>query len=245
MGKKLCLFGLLTISAFMLPSCGDDGPLDSGNGENNSENELHIYAKVENAIEYNDVVEVKLMVFDLSTDRYIEIARGDWKDGGFTIELPKTLDPNYLHSFIRYDGLPSTITHVQPTLTICNKNIKIVNAVDFIGFDKDGKEITRFYPFKADVNGNANEVRFLYADSDATISGYLKTEVAISEFDRDKNADIKYIWEKTMNFSLKWKKGWNTWFFSESYTDAERTVIEQWTTISIDELKWSRRIYEN
>jgi len=217
----------------MIPRC------DNGISPEDNDYELHTSARVENASKYSDVVEVKLIVYDLSTDRYVEVARSNWKDGGFTIILPKALDPNYLHSFIHYDGLPSTITHVSSTLTISNKNVKILNVSDFIGVDKDGNAVTRFYPFKVDKDGNFNVVRFIYVDSDATISGYIKTETAIAEFDDDKNGDIWYVWEKTMNFSLKWKKGWNVWLHSRSYTKTERTIIEQWTTTSESELKWS------
>jgi len=67
-----------------------------------------ITAKVENASKYSNVVEVKLMVYERDTipttqgsvtyfsGHYVELARSDWKNGRFTIELPKKLPANYL-----------------------------------------------------------------------------------------------------------------------------------------------------
>ena len=85
MKKKLCSFGVAVILAFMMSSCGGGESLagkDSAN-ENNNGNELYIDAKVENASEFNNVVEVKFMVYDVSVDRHVELSSSIWKNDGF------------------------------------------------------------------------------------------------------------------------------------------------------------------
>ena len=208
----------------------NDGPLLSEN---------QITVKVENALKYSNVVEVKLMGFDRSSDRNVELARGEWIDGGFAIELPKTLSSNYLYALINNNGLPATIIIYTPsTFAITNKNIKLTN-VEFWGVDKDGNVVTHFYPFKIDEGGNAESAFLTYVDSDVTISGYNVGGVAFTEFDEERNADIWYSWQKTTTYSINWKKGWNIWCRSNfKYDSTERTIKEEWSTIPASGLKW-------
>jgi hypothetical protein len=194
-------------------------------------------AKVENASEYSNVVEVILMGYDRSIDRDIELARGDWKDGGFTIVLPKTLAPNYLHALINNDGVQTTIINTPSTLTISNKNVNVGNA-NFWGLDKEGNLITRFYPFEIDEDGNAKSVVYTYADSDVSIFGYIEGETAITEYDEDKNMDIWYLWKKNTTYSVEWKRGWNVWCFSSFQSASGRTITEKWSTTPGSRLKW-------
>ena len=109
------------------------------------------------------------MGYDRIIDRDIELARGDWKDDGFTIELPKTLDPNYLHALINNNRVYMTIINPPSTVSISNKNVKVGN-VAFWGVDKDGNVVTRFYPIEIDSDGNGQDAYYTYVDSDVTIS---------------------------------------------------------------------------
>ena len=118
-----------------------------------------IEAKVENASKYNNIVAVKLMVFALSINDYIEFASGDWEGDGFTIVLPKTIDPNYLQVSEYNRGLLEPIANSSLTMAISNRNVKAGTAY-FYGVDKDGNFVTSFYPLKIDENGNANEAFF-------------------------------------------------------------------------------------
>ena len=192
-----------------------------------------ITAKVENASGCSNVVEVKLRVNDLhGAGLPIELARGDWKDGGFTIELPKTLDPNYLRALVNYDGL---IIGTPSTMTISNKNVKFALA-NLLGFDKDGNVIANFYPYNAYEDGKI--VFLIYVDSDVTISGYDKGEVIGHCDGGDMYLEVLCIWKKTTTYSIKWEKGWNVWCLSRSESIKKRTITEKWSTIPVSELKW-------
>lgn len=56
--------------------------------ENPKEDGFCLYAKVENAVKYDNVVAVKLMMRDRNGND-IELAHGDWKGNGFTIAPPE------------------------------------------------------------------------------------------------------------------------------------------------------------
>jgi hypothetical protein len=191
-----------------------------------------ITAKIENASKYSDVVEVKLMGYDFG-DGTPELARGDWKDDGFTIELPKTLDPNYLRALVNNDGL---IINTPSTMTISNKNVKFVIA-NFKGFDKDGNVFTNFYPYNP-YNKDGKRISLIYVDSDVTISGYNKTDVIGHCDGGDMYLEVLCIWEKTTTYSIKWEKGWNVWCLSSSESIKKRTMTEKWSTIPVSKLKW-------
>jgi hypothetical protein len=192
-----------------------------------------ITAKVENASEFRNVVAVKFMAYDISVNRHVELARGNWKNGGFTIEPPKTLDPNFLHPLIRRDVLLGGywipgITEIQPTLTISNENVRVDNNY-FVGVDKDGKEVASFGLFMEDKDDT--HANFTYVDSDVTISGY-----KIEEFQIRPNRSERNI----TTYSVSWEKGWNVWCLSRCQSDTGSMFIteDQWSTTPIRGLKW-------
>jgi len=201
-----------------------------------------IYAKVENASRYSNVVEVKLMGFDRSAYRFVEVARGDFKNGDFTIELPKTLAPNHLRALISESSLPSIMINPPRTLTISNKNVKVGN-VSFWGVDKDGNVVTRFFPLEIDKDGNVHDVFYTYVDSDVTISGYIEREGVITFTEHDEarfiGIDIGFIWLRKINmiYSVKWKKGWNVWSFSR-FNNTKGEPTEKWSPTNVIEQKW-------
>ena len=218
------------------------------NSENPDEVETNIVtkieAKVENASKYSNVVAVVLKGYDRSTDKNIELARGDWKDGGFIIVLPKTVYPNYYHALINNDREYMTIIDPPSTVSISNKNVKVFHA-RFFGVDKDDNMVTRFYPLKIDKNGYAQDAFLTYVDSDVTISGYTEREgtFTYTEYDnaRFEMLHIQHIWWKkiTTTYSIKWKKGWNVWFFSRSgNTQTPSTATEKWASTPVSKLKW-------
>ncbi|MCL2436254.1 MAG: hypothetical protein FWD09_09005 [Lentimicrobiaceae bacterium] len=244
MRKNVTCVAILLILAGSFSSCQskneDDagGPLLSGN---------RITAKVANASAYSNVVEVKLVVFiegdpiPVVNGTYtpmlpIELSSGDWVDGGFVIELPETLAPGYLNA-IFYDCIgPFVHGHLQPTITISNKNVKVSSAY-FAGVDKDGNVVATFSPVRLDKDGNnVDEAFFTFVDSDVTISGYAKEEG---------HAHPAYegapSWfEITTNYSVEWEKGWNVWFFSRHHAVSGHTLIttEQWSITPVSGLKW-------
>jgi len=115
---------LLLMTTIVIAGCDSNNEM--------KEDEVLIDAKAINALEYNDIVEVKLTMFDFNTDRDVELCRVNWQDGGFTFELPKTLSQNYLYSLVNNNGLLNTIINTPPTLNINNKKVKI-GSINFLG----------------------------------------------------------------------------------------------------------------
>jgi hypothetical protein len=201
-----------------------------------------IEAKVENASKYSNIVEVKLMYENL--DGYIELARGNWKDGDFTIKFPKTLNPDYLQPLVDKNRLQPTIVDTPSTLIISNKSVKVWNA-QFWGVDEKGSIVTRLFPFEIDKDGNAHLVFYTYTNSEASISGYTEREgiVIDTEFHNEafKGMDVHPIWfnKITATYSLEWKEGWNLWIFSRfRHIPEEHTVTEWWSSDAVSKLRW-------
>jgi len=196
-----------------------------------------IVAKVKNADEFSNVLVVKLMECDFSFfSRSVELARGDWKDGGFTIVLPKTLNLNTMEALIHSNCYPTNTMVVQPTMTISNENAKIKN-VQFVGFEKNDNAVASFTLFKADKM-DIDQAVFTYVDSDVTISGYTKVEgpanpqLGHGDYNR---------FEIITTYSVEWKKGWNVWFYSRyphKIIDNTAVTTEQWTSIPVSSLQW-------
>jgi len=207
-----------------------------------------IYAKVENPSRFSDVVEVKLVIYDNVDGRYIELARGDWKDDGFTIVLPKTLNSNKLYPLINNkdinSGIAPTITNTSSTMTISNRNIKVAN-VDFLAFDKDGNQVTYFFLAEIDEDGNRTPsgiTNFTYVDADVNISGYSEKEVLDYPCGNITWVDMpiaSVLWKVTNVYSIEWKKGWNIWRFTGEINCLEETRKEEWSIIPMSRLIWS------
>lgn len=195
-----------------------------------------INAKVENASKYSNIVEVKLMIFDLGSYNYIELARGNWEGDGFTILLPEKIDPNYLQVSDN-SGLLNPINDPSSNTTINNKNAKAGTA-SFCGIDKDGNEVTWFYPIKIDEDGNAKEVFFSYLDADVIISGYDITEAMQDIMDKESKMRFFGLVKTTTIYSLNLKKGWNAWWLLNFVSVAKMRIINEWSTTPISIQKW-------
>ena len=232
-------FGVsLLVIAFAITGCNSSSELQNDEKENIPqdnpyiEDDYFINAKVEDASKYSDVVSVILtaphpynpcgveyMLIEGAEsppcDEYIELARGEWKDGGFTIELPKTKETDYLEPL-----------NLPPTLSISNKNVKFKDS-GFIGMNKDGFGLYGFYLMKQSVEGDVSRAIFRYIDSDVTISG---------------NHQIVYssTYELSVTYSIDLKKGWNVWYYSSSISrvDGKIIVVEQWSSTPVSGLKW-------
>jgi hypothetical protein len=243
MKKILFLLNLLAVLVFTIMNCGDDGSPVKSNAntpmEGNSHpcGEFYVCAKVENASKYNNVVEVKVIAHDFNIGRDVELASSNWKDGGFTIELPKTLDSSYFTALIRGSGWTTRIVDKPSTLTISNENVKILD-VYFAGIDKNGSVIATFSPVKTNEDGSTEAI-FTYVDSDVTISGSTQGwgwQILAPDAPDDTPDEFR----KTTTYLVELKKGWNVWFFSRSETITDRIAIirDQWSTTPISGLKW-------
>jgi hypothetical protein len=201
--------------------------------ENFDKDELCFHAKVENSSKYNNIVEVKLIMRNGITHEDVELAHGDWKDGSFTIILPKINRNNY-REFVNYRILPKTIIEKSTTITISNKDARSGTA-EFLGVDKEGNVVTRFFPHRIDEDGNMAKVYFKYINTDVNISGYIEAGVSIEEYDEYINADIMWWWKNYTIYSIEYREGWNVSSF-QSYL--EETIIDKESTTSIHNLKW-------
>jgi hypothetical protein len=206
-----------------------------------------VYAKVENPSRFSDVVEVKLVIYD-NVGGHIELARGDWKDDGFTIVLPKMLNPNNLHALINNNdinsGIAPTITNTSSTMTISNKNVKVGNA-DFLAIDKDGNQVTNFFLSEIDEDGNkvpSGITYFTYVDTNVTIYGHSEREVLgypCGDIHWVDKPIASVLWKETNVYSIEWKKGWNVWRLTGGANCLEETRKEEWSTIPINKLVWA------
>jgi len=200
-----------------------------------------IEAKVENASDFDNVVEVIMMGFARGGDRrrFVELARSDFKDGGFIIEFPTTVNSNYLNSLIKGDGsLPTTIMRPPPSsLRISNRNANVINAT-FWGVDSNGKIVTRFRPVISGGGFFGQEFYFTYVNSNVTISG--RTERAgVFQTDFETFIKINYVWFSriTTTYSIRWERGWNIWTNSW-YEAPPREAITRWSTPPAGTLSW-------
>ena len=203
-----------------------------------------LYAQVRNPSRFSDVAVVKLVIWD-RTGRKVELARGDWKGDGFRIVLPKTLNPNRLHTLINNNdinrGFAPTMVSAPSTITISNKNVRVVNA-SFLAFDRAGNQITYFFLSKVDENGNISPggiTYFTYVDSDVSIFGYNKREVLGYPNYHWIDTPTPVLFQKTSTYSIEWEKGWNVWRFTGGTDFLNRAKREEWTTIPMSKLIWN------
>ena len=202
--------------------CKDDGSFQEG--------ENSIKCIVENASEFTDIVKVKVLAWDRITCENVELATFDCKDGAFTIKLSKIATPTHLEQLIFGDWYneilldfykPTTVIEDQPTLSINDKNVKVMDVV-FAGYDKDDNWLCNLSLLETnDESINKVVGTLTYVDSELTISGY--------------------TYPVRTDYSIKWKKGWNIWYRLVSITEIEDNniiVTNQWTTTPISELKW-------
>jgi hypothetical protein len=175
-------------AVFLFTGCNkDDNGLDSTDI-------TAIDAKVENGNNYNSKVEVvKAMVWvdaassDSGSGVDHEIASGDYTKGGFALDLPKTVDDNYL-SLIKTDDMPDGIT-------ISDSDVK-GNSVSFSAY-KSGDEVGYFDYISQDSTTYAG---FIYVDRKVTIKG--------------SGTDTKYGYKYKYDVSLI--KGWNIMYMKET-----------------------------
>ena len=248
--KKPLWFTAITTLCFIVVTAAGCSKLENPDGEKPVENpdgDL-VYAKVDRPSRFNDVVEIKLVIYD-NIGKQIELARGDWKGDGFEIVLPKSLNPNNLHALINKNdingGIAPTISNTSSSMTISNRNVKVANA-DFLAFDKDGNQVTYFFLAEIDENGNripSGITYFTYVGSDVKIHGYSEREVLGYPC-----GDIHWVgtppppfvlWKETNVYSIEWKKGWNVWRLTGGANCLEKTRTEEWSTIPMSRLIWS------
>ena len=164
-----------------------------------------VHAKVENAEEFSNVVEVRLMAGNTV------LARSDFKDGSFTIELPEMVPQNYLRPFVTFTNL---IPMRPPKSLLNNKNVKAAHGY-LKGFDEDGNFVGDLLLIKS--SNDSQYVLylgfFIYVDAFVTVLGS----------------------DRFSTYSITARKGWNILYRTTNY-DLE--TVDWSTTIPIDGMRW-------
>jgi len=151
-----------------------------------------INAVVSNGNNYNEKIAVVKLLVDTESiydpDRQVmiwqgvEVAKGDYRNGGFVINLPDDID-----------NIKPFDLELPTEAKISNMNVKYANS-RFIAFNKDDEQLGYFYCFylyMGEETLTMNEGGVLYFDRDFTITG--------------SGTDDGERWSITCNF----KKGWN------------------------------------
>ena len=105
----------------------------------------------------------------------------------------------------------------------------------FVEFDKDGIEVTQFFPFETDKDGNTIDNIYFYVDSDVTISGCTERVVDIIT---PPEYTGTFTWDITTIFSIEWEKDWDFWWHSSSLDESETTVLHKKSSGTISNFKW-------
>ena len=205
---------MLVIAAFAVSiaviSCKKDG--DDSDGATIDK----ITATVEGGAKYNGVItKVKMVAYGLSEEGVI--ATGNWNNGGFSIAFPKTVDTKYLQLVVE-DGMGVDATYSINTAKWCRD-------IYFEGYDANDEYVCDFYYGKSS-NNSYTEVNYIYVDSDVNITC------------NDTYGDEE--WERTDDYSLTLKKGWNVAYLSESWSEVDGKEIyqEEYKTTAVNGLKW-------
>ena len=209
MNKSVINFLIIAalVASAAITSCNKDD--DKGGGSAITK----ITAKFDDGAQYDGKIDkVKLTIWDVDTQKDVEIASGDWSNGGFTIDLSNVVPTKYL-SPVDWE--------FSSSLNISNVDAKICIADDIIGY-KDGKEVASFSYYKG-AKDSENLAIYVYADSDVSISGSYTEE------------DGRYYY--TDKHYVKLKKGWNVAYYGYVYDGNVRNGIL--TSDEISGLKWT------
>ena len=188
---KMRKFCLLSVTACMIAgsivftSCNKDS---GGSGGSTFKS---ITAKVDNDKDVDSVDEVGAIIYYSAGER--EVASGDYKNGGFTIDFPGSVGNQYL---MKIEDFCYQLIDID--VKISNESARIA-FVWFEGFTQSGSYVGDFYHEK-ESGSSASEALYVYVDENCTIKG--------SEKDGDYSC--------TIDISLK--EGWNIFYYTETKT---------------------------
>jgi hypothetical protein len=207
------------------PCCNkDDGP------------KFTITATVENGSAYNSVVDVVKALERMDKSPWGE---GKYENGGFIIEIPETVEGQYLGQLA---------FNVLPDFTVSDEDYQVALLQDFKGY-KSGKLAGIFVygkgteiENKLDYYLSITEAQYIYADTDVTMTG--SDEETESGYDEENKIDYDYTYHLSINLSLE--KGWNMVYLTLTYTeeiDIEDKVLVinekmSFSSTNIGGLKW-------
>ena len=179
--------------------------------EKSSETTFTIVAEVENGNSYNNLIS-KVVAYGWveAEDDDIEIATGNYANGGFTMTLPTPLNSKFLENIM--DSELGEWGDGDFTYSDVNAKICIIHKAGFEGYSSSGTNVGYF--FYGSYYDPEVWVLYIYADRSVTISG----------------SDDYTI----LNVSLK--QGWNIVYVSYDEDDI-CTVSSEMPTVFVG-MKW-------
>ena len=152
--------------------------------------------EAENVIDANDDIATVKAISGMEDEMEV-IATGKYKNGGFKLTLPSTLNSKYLLSISE---------DIEEGMVVSDPNAKVGAANWFVAYDKDGNEIGEFdcVYYDEETNTNATSLFHFYADRDLTITGTIIYE-------------HEWFGYTTEIYDCSFKKGWNVFYFIEEW----------------------------
>ena len=173
---KFGLFLVLVLSIALLYSCGkseDDGGASTIKATS-------VVNNVHNAISDSEVITVKAVASDGGV-----IAETQYKNKGFTLELPSTVPDKYLQLILQHETHGISISDESAkAFTLENINIR--------GYDKDNYSIG-YFSFNGSIYENTEHyVSWVYVDRDVTVKGEVYTDLSKYDLDLKKGWNVVY-----------------------------------------------------
>ena len=184
-----------------------------------------INATVENGSDYNSKIDAvkgllnSTMGYNSETDSIsvdgYEVESANFKSGGFTLDLPETVDTKNLQK-IHNNEIPNGVSMSDTSV--------YGNFLSIMAY-KSGSLIGEFYYGTEDTTSLLNYALYLYVDRKVTITGT-----------GSKQDDYGTTTNLTYNVSLK--KGWNIMYETENISDSGESTTVEVTSVLPDNLKW-------
>lgn len=141
-----------------------------------------INAKVENGESYNSTIKFVKAMITTPNDNDFVVGTGTYSNGGFTIELPATVNEQYLYPISLIAGVNNSekAVVIKNDIKISNPNVKGITIGDFYGLEKDtplNENFGRVISFNYDTRQPNKNDRFhtwgifIYVNGDVTITG--------------------------------------------------------------------------
>ncbi|MDR0560590.1 MAG: 2-hydroxyacyl-CoA dehydratase family protein [Prevotellaceae bacterium] len=207
MKKKNFLFTKRAITfmaagMILFASCGKDDNKEKGDDGSNVLPDNTIVAQVEDGNSYNEKIDT-IVARIFNEDTPCDLAKAAYKNGGFTLKLPATVDDKYLVAdFKRFtDGVKVS----DPNAKLCQFEVLRVF--------KSGEELQgRFFHIYSSEK-TKTMVEYIYTDRDLSVTGGYTEEREI--YIGNGNFE-KVIYDNTFNVNLK--KGWNITYLTQTET---------------------------
>lgn len=216
MKKVLLAMLFVALSAPVFTACNDD--------DDNEKNPKNISVKA-SGITSADAVKKVTAVYESAIDTRSDLKSGssesasgsvikneittvDFKDGGFTLELPGKVDASKLKTITKAN------MKLQEGITMSVESYKGV-SVEFAAYNDKSEEVGYFYlsDFDYDNEKNSIDVEYLYSDTAFKITGKGTGKEKVGDDEAEINAEY--------NWNVSIAKGWNKVYFKSELIPAE------------------------